>query len=309
VVALWHIDSKTSELRTENIHPIQHQIFKSKYSMISTGTERMVASGLVDDAFQGKMKVPHQMGSFNLPIKYGYSLIVEDDNGKFGHLMHPHQDQVDVNKSDVFWIDNEIPAHRFALISNIETIVNAIWDSNPSKTDKIAICGFGNIGSLLANTLRTRHEINSTIIEKDSWRISKAKELGWNIHEDDQNYDIIYHTTATESGLQFCIDHLDFEGKVIELSWYGNKKVNINLGRDFHYNRLKIISSQVSHIPGHLQQTYTYGSRKKLALDILQDNSFDDLITHRIPFSDTPDFFKDLRKGRVGDGLIYLIEY
>ena len=49
--------------------------------MISTGTERLVASGQVGKAFEGYMSVPHMQGSFDLPIHYGYSLIVEDSNG------------------------------------------------------------------------------------------------------------------------------------------------------------------------------------------------------------------------------------
>lgn len=276
--------------------------------MISTGTERLIASGLVDKAFQEKMSVPHQLGSFDFPIKYGYSLIVEGSNGKLGHLMHPHQDKIIADKNDIFWIDEDMPAQRFALISNIETVLNAIWDSGPTTDDTIGICGFGNIGSLLANTLRTHYNIEAVIIEKNQWRREKAESLGWKAN-DNETFDIVYHTTASERGLQFCIDHLNYEGKLIELSWYGDKGVNISLGKKFHYNRLQIISSQVSQIPGHMKEEYNYETRKKLAFQILKDDSFDNLITNRIPFENTPLFFDDLRKGNVENGLIYVIEY
>ncbi len=309
MIALWHIDSASSRLMTESQIHTQNKVFNSKFSMISTGTERLVASGLVDSTFQENMKVPYQAGSFELPIKYGYSLIVEGDNGKLGHIMHPHQNQINVDENNIFWINNTIPASRFALISNIETVLNAIWDAEPTQKDKIAICGFGNIGSLLANTLRSHYAIEVNIIENDPWRKSKAKELGWNIHEEDNKYDVIYHTTASEKGLQFCLDHLEFEGKLIELSWYGNKNVSLKLGKNFHYNRLKIISSQVSQIPTHMRSIYDYTSRKALALEILQDDSFDKLITNYIPFENTPSFFEDLRNGNVENGLIYIIEY
>jgi len=276
--------------------------------MISTGTERLIASGLVDRAFQEKMSVPYQEGSFDFPIKYGYSLIVEGASGQLGHLMHPHQNKLHVDENSIFWIDEDIPAPRFALISNIETVLNAIWDSGPKQSDKIGICGFGNIGSLLANTLRTHYNIEAVIIEKNEWRKEKAEALGWKVY-DDEDFDIIYHTTASEGGLQFCIDHLNYEGKLIELSWYGNKAVQINLGKNFHYNRLEIISSQVSQIPGHMKEEHNYATRKKLALEILKDDSFDDLITNRISFEDTPLFFENLRKGNIENGLIYIIEY
>ena len=52
MIALWHIDSDTSILKSEHISSGRKLQFKSKYSMISTGTERLVASGSVDAGFQ-----------------------------------------------------------------------------------------------------------------------------------------------------------------------------------------------------------------------------------------------------------------
>jgi threonine dehydrogenase-like Zn-dependent dehydrogenase len=308
VIALWHIDSKSSQLKAEKFEKGGLHLFHSKYSMISTGTERLVACGLVDKTFQNQMKVPYQSGSFDLPIKYGYSLIVEGKDGKIGHLMHPHQNQIEVDEKEIFWTNNEIPPQRLALISNLETVINAIWDGMPTKNDTIGICGFGNIGSLLANTLKTHYGLSPVIIEQNLWRRQKAESLGFDTHEKGI-YDLIFHTTATEAGLQFCIDSLQLEGRLVELSWYGNKKVNLALGRNFHYNRLKIISSQVSRIPGHMQAEHNYETRKKLAFQMLKDDSFDSLITNRIPFDESPLFFDNLRKGEMENGLIYVIEY
>jgi threonine dehydrogenase-like Zn-dependent dehydrogenase len=275
--------------------------------MISTGTERLVASGLVGKAYESHMSVPHMQGGFELPIHYGYSLIVEDTNGRLGHIMHPHQDVIDSRAEDIYWINEEIPAARFSLISNMETIINAIWDSRPTKEDNIAICGFGNIGSLLANTLQVHFGIRPQIIDKDKWRILKAKELGFE-PAIDTSFDIIFHTTASANGLQFSIDHLAHEGRVIELSWYGNRKVNLSLGHDFHYKRLQIISSQVSVIPGHMPEE-SYKSRKDLALSYLKDDSYDQLITNRIPFDETPEFYEQLRNDKQPKGIIYIIDY
>lgn len=275
--------------------------------MISTGTERLVASGKIGLDFQDKMSVPYMQGDFGLPIKYGYSLVVKDSKGRMGHIMHPHQNKVDIDQGSIYWTNSKIPPSRFSLVSNMETVINAIWDGNPTKEQNVAICGFGNVGSLLANTLKVHYNIDVDIIEKNNWRKSKAKELGFNLSTN-KTYDIIYHTSATEKGLQFCIDHLNFEGRVIELSWYGDKSISLNLGRDFHYKRLKIISSQVSNIPRHRSKE-TYKSRKDFALELLQDQSYDDLITDRLNFEDTPNFYDRLRRNEHGEGLIYIIEY
>ena len=309
MVALWHINSTTSDLLSEKPANSNLKQYKSVCSMISTGTERLVASGLVDDSFHEKMKVPYQSGNFDLPIKYGYSLIIEGENGKLGHIMHPHQDIVEVEEEDVFWIDSDIPPERLALISNMETVLNAIWDARIIGNEKVAICGFGNVGALLANTLRVYKGIDAEIIEINSWRQEKIRELGWNLHDGKEHFDIIFNTSTSEEGLQYCLDHLNYEGRLIELSWFGNKKVNLELGKSFHYNRIQIIGSQVSQIPGHMKHQYDYLSRKGLALKIIEDPSFDRLIADTIPFEKSPQFFDQLRNEEVSDGIIHILEY
>jgi len=306
--ALWHINPTTSELRDTSNNRFDGVPLQSQYSMISTGTERKVALGQISNSFINKMAVPYMQGDFNLPIKYGYSLIAKNEQGESFHLMHPHQSSVVVAPEHVHLLPTDLPPARAALISNMETVINAIWDGEPHADDKVAICGFGNIGALLAITLNDAFEINPTIIETKDWNKLKAESLELQLHADEK-YDIIYHTSGTASGLQYCIDHLVPEGKVIELSWYGNQKVELDLGGRFHYDRLQIISSQVSSIPLAYQDRHDYRSRKESAIELLSLPRFDQLITDYIPFKDSPTFFNDLRKGHQTDGLIYLIEY
>ena len=93
------------------------------------------------------------------------------------------------------------------------------------------------------------------------------------------------------------------------MSWFGNKKVNLGLGKNFHYNRLQIIASQVSTIPSHMKEKYDYQSRKLLAVEILRDSSFDALISETIPFAESPTFFNDLRNEKSRNGLIHILQY
>lgn len=308
--ALWHINDELSNLQTVDLVSDQQLVqLEAKYSLISTGSERLVAMAKVDRALEQHMKVPYMEGSFDLPIKYGYSMIAQTGNGEFMHCMHPHQDSIQLTPQHLFKIPNtSIPAHRLTLISNMETVINAIWDGMPSPNQSIAICGFGNIGSLLATSLRVQMGIEVDVIETNNWRKKRAEKLGWNTQASSE-YDLIYHTTATSAGLQFCIDHLRQEGKVVELSWYGDQDTTLRLGHAFHYKRLQLISSQVSSIPISKQKEYDYVSRKQLALEWLKDKSYDELISDFIPFKESPKFFNSLRKGREGDGLIWVIEY
>lgn len=310
--ALWHIDSCCSKLIEEKInnkanHLTEPILLNAKFSLVSNGTERLVSLGRVPLHLSEKMKVPYMEGDFSLPIKYGYSMVAENDKATY-HTMHPHQEEIWVEKSSLFKLPENIPLYRLPLISNLETVANAIWDANITAKDAVAICGFGNIGALLANTLRVHFDIEVDIIEIDNWKIDKAISLGWNVNKK-ARYDVIFHTTAQQVALLDSINKLNVEGKLIELSWYGDKKLSIPLGEAFHYNRLQIISSQVSKIPLSRAKEHNYKTRKELVCNWLQHDSYDDLITDIIPFSESPIFYNNLRTGKQGEGLIWIIEY
>lgn len=309
--SLWHIDGKRTEIRQEDMAqvPGKPQILKSDYSLISTGTERLVATGRVPTALHAAMRVPYMGGQFHFPVKYGYSLVASAE-GRHYHLMHPHQDAVAVAPADTYLLSSGTPKHRGTLISNMETALNAVWDAGLAGTESLAICGFGNIGSLLATTLRTHWGKEASILELDDWRSQKAEALGWKVEtEGKASYDVVFHTSATAKGLQNCLSRLNPEGRVVELSWYGDQRVSLELGTDFHYKRLGIIASQVSQIPLGMQPDMTFLKRKQLAEKILQHPDFDDLLTDFIPFKQAPTFFHDLRAGHIRNGLLYLLEY
>lgn len=311
--ALWHENANTSLIKSEQINyqkSDDYLLLHSSYSMISSGTERSIAKQTISSDFFDKMKVPYMKGNFNLPIKYGYSLIGHYDKKQY-HVMHPHQDKIIVKKQDVFEIDNNIPPYRASLLSNMETILNAIWDAEITEEDTIGIIGFGNIGSLLAMTIRLRYSIDCHIIEKNTWRINKSKELGWSANDElgNQKYDIIFNTSASSIALQNALKSLKFEGKVIELSWYGNETINLNLGHHFHYNRLSIISSQVSTIPKKIAKEVDYFKRKKLAEQLLLNEEYDKLITDIVDFEYSPILFQNLRDKTKSNFLIQLIKY
>jgi len=310
--ALWHTEKFTSELKSEGLKLKEYQkLIYSKYSLISTGTERLVAKGNVPASLKASMRVPYMDGDFQFPVKYGYAVCGVDEAGECYHFMHPHQNICIVNNEHLFEIIDELPQHRVPLISNLETVLNAVWDTDFYKPGlKIAICGFGNIGALLALTLKWKFNIMPIIVELNEWRLHKAEQLGFEINRNEtQQFDIIYHTTATEKGLQFCINHLNVEGQLIELSWYGDTKVNISLGENFHINRLKLVSSQVSKIPISKQNEISYQKRREIAAKILLQNEFDELISDYIEFEKSPLFFKDLRNGNLPNGLIWMIKY
>lgn len=315
--ALFHTNKSTSEIKILNDRPLLSGQIKvrSLYSMVSLGTEKLVASGRVPNSLWDYMDVPYQEGGFDFPIKYGYSLVGEviegSDKlkGKRIHCLHPHQNEIIIAEEDAFLIPDYIPSGRASLASNLETAVTGLWDAEIKINDKVLIVGFGMIGALVAGCLKQRAGQRFEILEVNEERKKKAEDLNLAVaDESSDGYDVVFHCSATEGGLQAAIDKCAFEGKVVELSWYGDRKVNIDLGSNFHYGRKRIISSQVSHIPSSVGPDMTYRKRKEIVFDILKDSWFEGLLDNEIAFDELPGFFGRLRQGEVRE-LSGLVKY
>ncbi len=311
IKALWHDDKNTSSLKEVILqHKASDKLhIQSLYSFVSIGTERTIASGMIPPGIGKEMDVPYMEGRLQLPVKYGYSLVgkVMTKNhplsGQVVHLLHPHQSECLVEEEDVFPIPQGIPPQRATLASNMETAVNALWDAGLTIGDRILIVGYGLIGALIAQLSAQFPGVSVHVVEQDKARKNRAKKMGFYQVDDSMpaSYDVAFNTSGHESGLQQCIDAVGLEGKVIEMSWYGNKPVRLQLGHDFHWKRKKIISSQVSVIPSSYQHRWDYKRRKELVFDLLKSPTFDAFITKVIPFEESPAFFNDLRVQRIED--------
>mgnify|MGYP001053738737 CR=1 FL=1 len=303
--ALWHLSAQESLVRTQPTLPLNNGQCRveAAYSLISNGTETLVASGQIPAELHHSMCVPYMEGDFSFPIKYGYSLVgkvVEGTSsllGKHVHLLHPHQSSCVVNEVDVTVIPDEVPPQRAVLASNVETALNAIWDSGASAGDQVLVVGMGLIGSLVAHLSRQFPATQVQVAEADSARQAGAKEQGFLLYDSsDDSLDVAFHTSGSSAGLQTCIDAVGNEGKIIELSWYGTRSAEVKLGGSFHQQRKQIISSQVSQIPPHQQARWDYRRRKQTVLELLKDDSWDQFLTATVDFSDTPTLFDKLRQ-------------
>ena len=116
-------------------------------------------------------------------------------------------------------------------------------------------------------------------------------------------------TSATGAGLQMCIDHTGPEATIVELSWYGIRPVELELGATFHLDRKQLISSQVSTLPAHKSGRWDPHRRKQLVFELLKDPAWDALITTEIELADAPAFFDKLRAGNDAHGLGVVIRY
>ena len=300
--ALFYTAPGVAELRDVALAPLapgQVEV-RTLYSGLSRGTERLVSAGAVPPGEYTRMRAPHQEGEFPFPVKYGYAAVgvVEAGSdalvGRHVFSLYPHQNRFRVPTDAVVPLPNDVPAARAVLGANAETALNAIWDAGAMPGERVLVLGAGLLGCLIAAFLSRIHS-NVDITDKlpepgvtvadFPVNFVSTEALGEAIHGD---YDLVFHTTASAAGLQTAIDALAFEGRVIELSWFGDRPVPLMLGGAFHAKRLSIHASQVGHVAPSRRATTTHRERLTEALGLLADPRLDRLITGEVAFAELP---------------------
>ena len=275
---------------------------ETEYSGLSRGTERLIFNGRVPEAEWGRMRAPLQVGDFPFPVRYGYSAVgrITAGNGVGTRVfcLHPHQSHFRVAADWVVPIPENVPSERAILAANMETALNAIWDAELRPGQRCLVVGAGMVGSLITCLLSRRADVSVllTDVATETGALSNDLNVRFCVPDDVPKgaFDVAFHCAAAESGLQTAVDSLAFEGRVIELSWYGDRPVSVRLGGNFHANRLQIISSQVGHVALARRASTTHRDRLGLALAALADDRLDALITNKAQFRDLPAALPDL---------------
>lgn len=317
--AVWFPAAGRAEFKTENIPALGKGwcLLKTLYSSVSPGTERLVLKGRIPPQVYDSMVCPYMGGRFPFPVKYGYSLVGEVQEGPKSllgrevHVLHPHQNYCAVRAPDIYPIPQTVPAPRAALASNLETALNGIWDARVMVGEKALVVGFGIVGSLTARLLRLIPEVAVTVVDTYPTKAVLAEKMGFHVAEASRlpdDFDLAFHTSGSSEGLQTALDHAGFEGRIVEMSWFGDKHSQLSLGGYVHSRRLQILSSQVSHLPSFMRRRWDIQRRKSLVFQLLKNKIFDQHTTHSLSFSDLPDLYPKLAAG-PSEGLNYLVRY
>jgi len=303
---LWHTQQDSFFIEEDLPAPNADKLLiRARFSLVSPGTERLVITDSLPPATAKEMRVPYMRGEFNNQFTYGYSMTgevidgPEELVGKSVHTMHPHQPWAVVDSAAAYVLPATLDLKKATLISNMETAINAIWDAEITLGDRVIVLGYGIIGTLLCALIQTIPGVELHVIETMSARSQAAKQAGLKMlsSTNDLPYqaDVAFHTTASSDGLQSAVDAIVSEGTVIELSWYGSRSVDIKLGGSFHYERKKIISSQVSRIPRGKHMRWNFASRKDLVITLLKEIDYKTIITQHVDYALADKFFQQLR--------------
>jgi threonine dehydrogenase-like Zn-dependent dehydrogenase len=174
----------------------------------------------------------------------------------------------------------------------METALNAHWDAGTTLGDRVLVVGAGIVGLLVAYLARRIAGTEVALTDIDPSRADHAAALGVpfvNPSDVGTGYRIAFHASASSAGLQTAIDACGFEGRVVELSWYGTAPVTVNLGGAFHARRLTLLSSQVGHVAPSHRGRLNCRQRLAQAIGLLDDPALDVLVSGSVRFDDLPD--------------------
>lgn len=299
------------ELRSETVANTGpgKMLVRALASGISRGTEALVFAGRIPPGQFDAMRAPLMDGTFPFPVKYGYSVVGERDNGDRVFVLHPHQDRFLAPLGMCVPVPAAIPTRRAVLAANMETALNLCWDAAPLAGERILVIGAGVVGLLAASLLARVPATQVTIVDINPSRAALAEQMGCAFALPGTapgEQELIVHASASESGLRLALDQAAFEARIIEASWYGDAAPAVPLGEAFHSRRLRVIATQVGSVAPKMRGRRTHAERLATALALLENPAYDALLEGPTRFEDLP---KAMPRILAPGGLCHVITY
>jgi threonine dehydrogenase-like Zn-dependent dehydrogenase len=311
--AYWTVAPGVGELRRQPLPPPGpgEVLVRTLHSGCSRGSELLVHRGGVPAAVAATMRAPFQEGDLPGPVKYGYLSVgvVEglgagappDLLGRTVFCLFPHQDRYVVPAAAVHPVPDGVPPRRAVLAGTVETALNALWDAAPRMGDRVAVVGAGMVGACVAALARRFPLERLQLVDVDPARaaVAAALNVDFALPEDALGgCDVVVHASASGAGLGRGLELLGDEGELVEVSWYGDRPVTVDLGAAFHARRLVVRASQVGAVAASRRARRTTAERLATALDLLRDPAFDALLSGPVALADLPRAVDDLASGR-----------
>jgi len=300
-------------------------LVKTKFSAISPGSEMLVYRG----EFPAQLPVDAEIKSlsepFRYPLKYGYisagevvavgSAVNKAWRGRPVFCFHPHESHYATALDEIIPIPEDIDLIEALFLPNMETAVNFMMDGRPVIGERAVIFGQGIVG-LLTAALLAQFPLDR-LVTLDRYAIRRRASLDMGAHDslDPDNAtlvsdlaelldtdsaagfaDLVFELSGNPQALNQAIRIAGFGGRVVIGSWYGTKQANLDLGGQFHRNRIRLISSQVSTIPAQFSARWTKNRRLETAWEMIRKIRPAQFITHQYPVHQANQAFELLDK-------------
>jgi threonine dehydrogenase-like Zn-dependent dehydrogenase len=309
--AFWTVARGRGEIRSETLPAAEsgQLSVRTLASGVSRGTEALVFAGCVPVNQYEAMRAPLMGGQFPFPVKYGYSAVGRDRDGRRVFVLHPHQDFFRAPAAMCIPVPDGVPTQRAVLAANMETALNLLWDAAPLAGERMLVIGAGVVGLLAASLLARVPAARVTVVDIDHTREAPARTLGCDFASPElapREQELVVHASASEAGLRLALDCAAFEARIIEASWYGDNAPSVPLGEAFHARRLRLIATQVGAVAPAMRGRRNHAERLALALELLADPAYDALLDGPTRFEDLPEAMPRIL---APGGLCHVISY
>lgn len=291
--------------------PADDQVLvQTQVSAISPGTELLIYRGQAPTDIPVDETIPALAGDFGYPLKYGYAAVgrviaLGDDvapewQNRLVLVFHPHESHFLTSPADLIPVPPNVPPEEAAFLPNMETAVSFLMDGQPMLGEQVAVFGQGVVGLLTTALLAQFPLIRLVTLDRYPLRRGKSLDMGAHVSLDPTvpdalrqvssllqkgrfyaGADLTYELSGNPGALDQAIAITGFSGRVVIGSWYGRKRVDLDLGGRFHRSRLRLISSQVSTIAPEWRGRWTKSRRLDVAWRMIQKVRPARLITHR----------------------------
>ncbi|GFZ81618.1 dehydrogenase [Nesterenkonia alkaliphila] len=294
-------------------------LIETEFSALSPGTETLIYRGEVPETVTALMAAPQQLGELPCPVSHGYLNVGRVSRGPQELLgqrvftLAGHRSHVVVPGADCHPVPEGMPSERALLAGIAEVGLNAVWESQVTLGDRVAVVGAGLVGLVTALLLQRLSPARLQVLETAPGRRRRAQQLGLDAvspEAAEADNDAVLHTSATALGLARALEITGDDAVLVEMSWYGAAEPQVPLGADFHARRLRLISSQVGQVAAPRRLRRSRSSRLAAALNLL-DERFDALVTGSSPLEQLPQVMDAFARGQdwTRDEILHVVTY
>lgn len=203
---------------------------------------------------------------------------------------------------------------RLGIFSHIGAVaLNGVHDARIRIGDLIVVFGLGVPGQIVVQAARAS---GATVIAVDPvpFRRQMAERMGATQTLDpnagsvadaikDLNgglgADICIEVSGFPPALAEAMRTVAYAGRVVAMGFFQGETLGLQLGDEFHHNRIELISSQISGVAPEASHRWSKPRLWKSAVRLQHEGRLDllPLITETVPFEEAPALFARLDKG------------
>lgn len=331
--SLYFTGRRSTAIRDTSVeYGPEELLVDTRVSAISPGTELLIYRGEAPEDLPADATLDALQGDLSFPLRYGYAAVgevlevgaaVEEKwLGRTVLAFNPHETAFSTTPDSVVPKPSGLDETALSLYPTVETATSLVLDGRPQVDERVVVFGAGVVGLNVTALLSAFPLAELVVVDPIESRREQALELGadavatpstlptgrWDSVPGPDGPDLLFELSGQPAALDDAVALAGYDSRVVVGSWYGTKPASLDLGGDFHRDRVSIESSQVSTIDPARRGRFPFERRTEMALGHLKDLPVDSLITHEIPFGEAPRAYR-LLDNQPEEALQVLLRY